>query len=329
MTFLWPSMFWFLLVVPLLVVGYVQLVKRRAREQSAVGMMGGLQTRTGKPLGARRHVPVAVFLVGVTILIVGLARPEMTLDLPRREGTVILAFDTSNSMKADDLRPTRLNAAKRAARAFVDSQPSSIEVGVVAFSSVAFLVQPPTDVKDDVRAAIRRLRPEGATSIGHAILTSLNAINGEPLGIDPEAPGGGTSTGRVEFLGSSAIVLLTDGENTSPLDPLEMTSVASEAGVRIFPIGVGSEEGAVVQVDGFNIATALDEPLLREIADLSNGAYFRATDSTNLEEIYSTIDLKLEVEGEKTEVTALFAAAALFFFLIAGALSMVWFGRAP
>jgi Ca-activated chloride channel family protein len=329
MSFLWPSMFWFLLVVPLLVVGYVQLVKRREREKSSLGVMGGIQSRSGKPLGARRHIPAAVFLLGVTILIVGLARPEMTLDLPRREGTVILAFDTSNSMKADDLTPTRLTAAKRAARAFVDAQPSSIEIGVVAFSSVAFLVQPPTDVKDDVRAAIRRLRPEGGTSIGHAILTSLNAINGEPLAIDTETLGDGTTTGRVEFLGSSAIVLLTDGENTSPLDPIEMTSVASQAGVRIFPIGVGSEEGAVVQVDGFNIATALDERLLREIADLSNGGYFRATDSSNLEDIYSTIDLKLTVEGEKTEITALFAAAALLVFLIAGALSMVWFGRVP
>jgi Ca-activated chloride channel homolog len=329
MTLLWPSMLWLLLAVPLLVFGYVQLAKRRSRAQGELGTMGVFRTGAGKPLGWRRHVPAAVFLVGVTVLIVGLSRPEMTLDLPSREGTVILAFDTSNSMMADDLAPTRLKAAKRAANAFVDAQPSTIEIGVVAFSSAAFVVQPPTDVKDDVRAAIRRLQPEGGTSIGQAILTSLNAIKGEPIGIDTETLGDGSSTGAVEFLGSSAIVLLTDGENTSPLDPIEVTGVASEAGVRIFAIGIGSEEGAVVQVDGFNIATALDEPLLREIADVSNGAYFRAQDTANLEEIYTTIDLKLTVEGEKTEITAFFAAGALLFFVIAGMLSMLWFGRVP
>lgn len=329
MSFLWPNMLWLLVAVPLLVIGYLDLLARRRRAAAELGAMSTLQTGAGKPIGRRRYVPPILFLVGVTFLIVGLARPEMNLELPKREGTVILAFDTSNSMIADDLKPTRLQAAKQAALQFVESQPSTIKMGVVAFSSAAFEVQSPTDVKDDVRAAIRRLKPEGGTSLGHAILTSLNAINGKPLDIDPEALANGEGSDAVEFLGSSAVVLLTDGENTSPLDPLAVTQLAADAGVRIYSIGIGSEAGAVVQIDGFNVATRLDESLLKEIADLSNGTYFRADDAKTLKEIYGEIDLQLTIHGEDTEVTAIFAGIGLLFFLVAGALSMVWFGRVP
>ena len=328
MSFLWPKMLWLLLLVPMLVIGYLDLLTRRRRAAELSGM-SSLRTGTGKPIGRRRYVPPILFLIGVTCLIVGLARPEMTLDLPKREGTVILAFDTSNSMMADDLKPTRLKAAKRAAMEFVDSQPSTIKIGVVAFSSAAFEVQAPTDIKDDVRAAIRRLKPEGGTSLGHAILTSLNSIKGKPLAVDPEALADGGGSEAVEFLGSSAVVLLTDGENTSQLDPLEVTQLAADAGVRIYSIGVGSEEGAVVEIEGFNVATRLDEELLKEIADLSSGTYFRAEDATSLKEIYGAIDLQLTINGEDTEVTAILAGVGLLFFLIAGALSMVWFGRVP
>lgn len=329
MSFLWPKALWLLLAVPLLVIGYRDLLARRRRVAVELGSLSTLQTGAGKPIGRKRYVPPILFLIGVTFLLVGLARPEMNLDLPKREGTVILAFDTSNSMIADDLQPTRLQAAKRAALEFVDSQPSTIKLGVVAFSSAAFEVQTPTDVKDDVRTAIRRLRPDGGTSLGNAILTSLNAIKGKPLEIDPEALANGAGADAVEFLGSSAVVLLTDGENTAQLDPLAVTQVAADAGVRIYTIGIGSEGGAVVQIDGFSVATRLDEALLKEIADLSGGTYFRAEDAKSLNEIYGAIDLQLTIRGEDTEVTAIFAGIGLLFFLIAGALSMVWFGRVP
>ena len=329
MSFLWPFMLWSLLAVPLLVIAYRRLLQRRARQQAALGTMGLVHDTSGKPLGRRRHLPPALFLVGATFLLFGLARPVVDIDLPRREGTVILAFDMSNSMIADDVEPSRAAAAKAAARAFVAEQPSSIKIGVVTFSSTASVVQPPTDVKADVLAAIKRLSPGGGTSLGRAILTSLEAIVGKPVRVDLESLAEGGDPGSVEFLGSSAVLLLSDGENTSALDPRAVSEVAAEAGVRLFPIGVGSENGAVVEVDGFNVATHLDEPLLRALARRSSGTYFRAENAESLEEIYSSVDLELTLSGDDMEITALLAGAGLLCFVFAAALSMVWFGRAP
>jgi len=329
MHFLAPEWLWMLLFVPLLVAGYFGLLQRRARQQVDLGTMGLLQTQRGRAIGWRRHVPPVLFLVGVTILFVALARPQVELDHPRREGTVVLAFDVSASMKADDLAPTRIQAAKRAARTFVSNQPGSIRIGVVSFSTASFVVQPPTRVKADVLDAINRLVPSGGTSVGQGILASLNAIAGTPIPVDVEALAAGEQQPSVKFLGSSAIVMLTDGEDTSRLDPLAVAQIAAQSGVRIYPIGVGSAEGAVVDIEGFSVSTRLDEALLRDVAHATNGKYFRAENASQLSQIYGGIDLQLTTEGEMTEVTSIFAGVALLFLLIGGALSMLWLGRAP
>jgi Ca-activated chloride channel homolog len=329
MSFLAPAWLWTLLLVPLLIAGYFALLRRRARQQADLGTMGLAQTQRGRPLGRRRHVPAVLFLVGVTVLFVALARPEMELNHPRREGTVILAFDVSASMKADDLAPTRMQAAKRAARTFVNAQPRSIRVGVVSFSTASFVVQPPTRLKADVLEAINRLAPTGGTSVGQGILASLNAIAGEPIPIDGEALAAGAQQPSVKFLGGSAVVMLTDGEDTSRLDPLAVAEIAAQSGVRIYTIGVGSEAGTVVDIDGFSVATRLDEGLLREVAKTSNGAYFRAQNTAQLDKIYDSIDLQLTTRAEMTEVTSIFAGVALAFLLVGGALSLLWLGRAP
>ncbi len=268
-----------------------------------------------------------MFLLGVVVLLVGLARPEATIDLPRREGTVILAFDVSSSMKAKDLTPTRMRAAKEAARAFVAAQPSSIRIGVVAFNDAGYVVQPPTRRKRDVLDAVGRLSAKGGTAIGRGILTSLGAVAGKPLALDQEALASGARQPGIRFLGSSAVVLLSDGDNTAALDPLQLAPVAAQAGVRIFPIGLGSPNGAVVDVSGFQVATALDPELLRGIAARSGGTYFAAEDAAALQRVYQTIDLKLTVSGRTTEVTAVVAGAGLLCFLAAAALSMRWYGR--
>ncbi len=220
-----------------------------------------------------------------------------------------------------------MEAAKAAARTFVQNQPSTVQIGVVAFSSGGLLVQPPTDRQADVLAAIDRLAPEGDTSLGGGIFASLSAIAGEPLALpetalDEEPP-------QIGYFGSSVIVLLSDGENTSQPDPLAVAQLAADAGVQIFPIGIGSPEGTVVELDGFQVATALDEPLLQEIASLTNGSYFAAEDEADLEAIYDTIDLQLTIKGDKMEITSLVAGAALLLLLAGGALSMVWVGRVP
>jgi Ca-activated chloride channel family protein len=316
-------------LVPLLIGLYFRMLRRRQRAVAELGPLGIVQDSAGQVLGKRRHVPPMLSLLGLTLLMFGLARPEMIVSLPRVEGTVILAFDVSNSMAADDLDPTRIDAAKAAAQAFVKDQPRTILIGVVAFSNGGLVVQQPTNDQAAVLATIDRLSPQGGTSLGQGIFTSLNAISGEPLTIDEASLEQEMQPSQIGNYPSAVVVLLTDGENTGPPDPLEIAQVAAEAGVRVFPVGIGSREGAVLQIDGFNIITQLNETTLQEIASLTNGSYHRADDEESLQEIYENIDLRLTIEGEKMEVTSIVAGISSLLLLIAGALSMLWFGRMP
>ena len=328
MSFIWPLMLFSLLLIPLLVGLYFWLRQRQAA--TALGSLGMLRTSSGLEVGGRRHIPPAIFLSGLTLLLFTTARPEMNLTLPRVEGTVILAIDVSNSMNAADFEPTRIEAAKAAARTFVENQPSTILIGVVAFSGGGVVVQPPTDDQAAILATIDRLSPQGGTSLGQGIFSSLSAIAGKPIAI--EATTTGEQQPEASQIGpfpAAVVVLLSDGENTTPLDPLEIAQVAADADVRIFPIGIGSPEGTVVQVDGFNILTQLNETRLQEIASLTNGTYYNAKDEKALQEIYKNIDLHLTVKAQKMEITPIMAGLSVVLFSVGGALSLFWFGRVP
>ena len=323
-----PWMLLCLALVPVLVLAYVRLVRRRSRRADRLATEGLVTTSASRRgLRWRRHVPFALFAVALVLVCVGLARPTMSFALPQREGTVILAFDVSNSMRADDLEPTRMVAAKAAATAFAERQPSTIRIGIVAFGDSALTVLRPTSVKEEVVAAIRRLSPSGATSLGQGIFTSLSTIAGKPLQIDPSAVESEAGEVDIGFFGSSAIVLLSDGENTSEPDPLQLAEVASSAGVRIHAIGIGTPEGAVVEIDGFSVATALDEAQLTEIAEVTDGTYNRAGDAATLDRIYESVDLEFARVEKEREVTALFAAAGGLVLALGSMLSIAWFGR--
>ena len=328
MTFEWPMMFLSLLLVPVLAVAYVALVRRRAAEMAGLGTMGIAQSSARKPLGWRRHVPPAIFLVAVALLLASLSRPQVG-GLPRREGTVILAFDVSSSMRADDVKPTRMEAAKAAARSFVDKQPSTIQIGLAAFGDGGITVQRPTTVKQDIVAAINRLTPEGGTSLGDGMIASLEAVTGKPIVLSEAALAGNLDGVDIGYFGSAAVVLLSDGENTSRFDPLIVAQLATNAGVRVFPIGLGSAKGATVEIDGYQVATALNEELLQEIAKVTTGTYYAAEDASGLAKVYDTIDLKLTVKGEPREVTSLAAAGAIALMLVGAAFSIRWLGRVP
>jgi Ca-activated chloride channel family protein len=328
MSLIWPWMLTALLLVPLFAAGYVRLLRRR-RQAADLGPLSVVRDGSGHHPGRRRHLPALFSLLGLTLLLFGLARPEMFVDLPRVEGTVVLAFDVSNSMMADDLEPTRMEAAKAAARAFVESQPSTVQIGVVAFSNGGLVIQPPTDDQTATLAAIDRLAPQGATSLGQGIFGALNAIAGEAIPIDPAALEEGAELPDIGRYPSAVVLLLTDGENTASPDPLQIAQLAAEAGVRIFPVGIGSPEGAVLQIEGYNILSQLDETTLQQIASLTNGSYYRAGDEESLQEVYEHVDLQLTISGERMEVTAIFAGLGLLLFLIGGVLSLLWFGRMP
>lgn len=331
MSFIWPVMLLLLLLIPLCVGLYVRLLRRRRRLVASYGSLGLVQAGTGRRLGARRHIPLALFLAGLTILLIGLARPQMVVSLPRVEGTVILAFDVSGSMAADDLQPTRMEAAKAAARDFVQRQPRSVQIGVVAFSDGGFSVQPPTNDQDAILAAINRLTPQRGTSLGQGILASLKAIAADN-GQDQRLYSNLTTTPAPVPKGSnssSVIVLLTDGENNQSPDPLAAAQAAADRGVRIYAVGIGSAAGTTLHVDGFTVHTQLDEAALQQIAQLTEGSYYSAASQQDLQAIYENLDLQLVVKPEKTEVTALFAGAGILALLIGGLCSMLWLGRLP
>jgi Ca-activated chloride channel homolog len=325
-TFDWPWMLLGLVAVPLVVLWFRRLVRARASrraELAALGLVGPA------PTGRRRYLPPALLLAALVLLLVGLARPELGVALPRREGTVILAVDTSASMAATDLTPTRMDAAKAAARAFVEKQPPDVRIGVVAFSGSGLVTQEVTEDRASVVAAIDRLRPDGGTALGSGLQTALGAIVGRPVLVDSggAAPGVEQQGPDLGYHGSAAVVVFTDGENTDDPDPLQVADLASSAGVKVYPVGLGSPQGTVLQIDGFSLATRLDEPMLRDIATHTDGRYIAGIDPQALAGIADAVDLQWTVETEHIEVTALLAAGAAVLLLLAVGLSLAWFGR--
>jgi Ca-activated chloride channel family protein len=326
------------LAIPLGAMLYVVLERRRRRRVAAFGPFA-VEVRRGvrtTPEGLRRRIPAAFILVGLTFVVMALARPQSVVSLPRVEGTVILAFDVSGSMAADDLEPTRMEAAKTAARTFVGRQPSSILIGVVAFSDSGFSIQVPTNDASLVLAAIDRLDPERGTSIARGILTSLTTIAAAEVdpaagfysNRSPEPTPEPTPVPDGTYV-PAAIVLLTDGENNQSPDPVEAAMAAADRGVRIFTVGVGSVEGTTIEVEGFKVHSRLDEPMLQRISEITDGGYYAADGPDELSAIYDSIDTRLVIRPEAMEVTSLFAGAGVLILLVGGIASLLWLGRLP
>jgi Ca-activated chloride channel family protein len=324
MTFAWPWLLLSLGAIPLLWTGYRRLLRRRAARLAQLATLGLVPAG---PVGPRRHLAPALFLGALVLLFVALARPQATVAEPRREGTVVLAFDVSSSMGATDVRPSRMEAAKAAARAFVQKQPPTIRLAVVAFGQSGVISRQPTDDHAAVLAAIDGLSPQGGTSLGRGIQTSLSAIAGRTVQLSPATESPDATGPSVGYYGSAAVILLSDGENTDGPDPLQAAELASTAGVRVYPIGLGSARGTVLQVDGFEVATALDESLLQSIATTTDGTYFAAADAQALAKVYDSIDLGWTVRSRNIEVTALFAGAAAVLLLLGAGLSLARSGR--
>jgi len=262
---------------------------------------------------------------------------------------VILAMDVSGSMRADDVKPTRLAAAQAAARAFVRDTPKSTRIGLVAFAGSAALVQAPTHNRDDVYAAIEQLQLQNATAVGSGILASLKAIFPEqdfelkvPLpmrsrgaafgGSRPPAVLGAPAKPEQKPVPpgsykSAVIILLTDGQTTTGPDPVGAARLAAERGVRVFTVGVGTPDGQILTGEGWSIRVRLDEDALKVIADLTRGEYFFAGNAPDLKKIYEGLNSKLVLEKKQTEITAFFTGVAALLALLAAGLSLLWFNR--
>ncbi len=329
-------MLWLLLLLPVLVVLYIYLQKRRQKYALRYASLSLVREAMGRGPGIRRHIPPLLFLFAVAVSILALARPAATILVPSYKGTVILAIDISGSMRADDLEPSRLEAAKSAARAFVEKQPQNVRIGIVAFSASSALVQAPTANRDDVLAAIARLAIQRGTAVGSGMLTSLRAIF-EDSDLEPPSslyepltrPDSSQSSVQPGSLTTAVVVLLTDGQSNRGPDPWEVAQQAADLGVRVYTVGVGSPEGVVLNFRGRSVRVRLDEEVLKSIAKKTEGDYFKATSERDLLRIYESLSTKLVSAIEKTELTAVFTGVATVIFLLAALLSMIWFKRLP
>jgi Ca-activated chloride channel family protein len=331
-TFIWPTALLLLLLIPLGIAAYRWLGRRQHRGLEAFGVRRSQERPATRAHRIRRAVPAAVIVAGLAVLFVGLARPQGTVALPREEGTVILAFDVSGSMAATDLTPSRIAAARTAAKAFVDRQPPGIAIGVVAFSDAGLTVQGPTTDQATVLAAIGRLTPQKGTSVGQGILASLDAIavaeNGPDYYSAPSAQPSPTPVPSGTHA-PAAIVLLSDGENNESPDPMSAAQTAADRGVRIYTVGIGSAAGTTLDLNGYRVHTQLDAATLQGIAQTTGGTYFQASDAASLVSIYGHLDTQLVIRPESIELTSLFAGAGLALLAIGALASLALVGRLP
>jgi Ca-activated chloride channel family protein len=340
MTFLWPEFLWLLTVVPASLLTYVLILRLKKKSAVRYANLGLIKQALGKGLAWRRHLPPAILLLALAAMITAIARPAAVITLPTSHETVILAIDVSGSMRAADVEPTRIAAAQAAARAFIAGQPRGTRIGVVAFAGSAALVQPPTSNRTDILAAIDQLQLQHATAIGSGILVSLKAIfPEESFEVAPprmrnarNAASGSSSNPNFQPVppgsySAAAIILLTDGQTTSGPDPVDAARLAAERGVRVFTVGVGTDNGQILTGEGWSMRVRLDEEPLKAIADLTRAEYFYAGTATDLKKVYQSLRAKLVMEKKETEISALFTAMAALAVLLSAGLSLLWFNR--
>jgi Ca-activated chloride channel homolog len=302
------------LIVVALIVGAVVVSRRRQAALAAAGVVAG-----------KRRFALGLWfsIAGLAVLAVAVAGPAASVPVSRAAGTVIIAMDVSNSMGATDVAPSRLAAAKKAATAFVDAQPSSVDIGVVAFQTGALTTNQPSADHTQAAAAIGRLKVDGGTSLSAAILTSLSAITGKVVAIGPDG-----KVPDIGYWGSATIILFGDGGDNGSADATTAAATAAQtAGVHIETVGVGTTAGTTVTVDGYKIETALDADTLTAIAKTTGGSYHPASDTAELDGISSTINLRLTTHNEALPLAGAFTAFAIALLAAGAILTVLRTGR--
>jgi Ca-activated chloride channel family protein len=345
MSFLWPEALWLGVLLPLLVALYVWLMRRRKKAALRYASLSLVKDALGTTSAWRRHLPPALLLTALAVLVIATARPAAVITLPTQQQTIILAMDVSGSMRAADVQPNRLVASQNAAKQFIADLPRDVRVGIVAFAGTAQLVQPPTHNREDLVQAIDRFQLQRATAIGSAIVISLATIFPE-ANIDLSQVTGQRNMPRALQLDgkdnkteeefkpvppgsytSAAVILLTDGQRTTGPDPIDAAKMAADRGVKVFTVGFGTKEGEIIGFEGWSMRVRLDEDTLKSIASITHAEYFYAGSANDLRKAYEALTTRLVMEKRETEITALFAAGAALLALAAGALSVWWFGR--
>jgi Ca-activated chloride channel homolog len=344
MNFLWPEFLWLLAALPLLILLYVWLLRRKKKMALRYASLSIVKEAMGPGQAMRRHIPPALFLLALATMLLAAARPVAVVTLPSNQQTIILAMDVSGSMRATDVQPNRLVAAQNAAKAFIAELPRHVKVGIVAFAGSAQVAQLPTTNHEDLVTAIDRFQLQRATATGNAIVISLATLFPDDgitlesmqtgrerqrgMAIDeekkekkefkPVAPGSFTS---------AAIIMLTDGQRTTGVDPLDAAKMAADRGIRVYTVGIGTVDGETIGFEGWSMRVRLDEETLKAIATKTSAEYFYAGTAVDLKKVYETLSSRLTVEKKETEISALFAMAAAALALLSAGLSLLWFNR--
>jgi len=344
MFFLWPQFLWLLLAVPLLVLLYLWLLRRKKKLAVRYASLAIIKEAMGPGQGLRRHIPPILFLLAIALMLLAAARPMAVITLPSNQQTIMLAIDVSGSMRATDVLPSRLAAAQTAAKAFLTQLPRTVKVGLVAFAGSAQVAQIPTVNREDLVSAIDRFQLQRGTAIGNGIVMSLATLFPD-AGIDLQS----MQTGRERQRGfaidqekketkeftpvapgsynSAAIILLTDGQRTTGVDSLDAAKLAADRGVRVYTVGIGTVDGETIGFEGWSMRVRLDEDTLKGIARATQAEYFYAGTAADLKKVYETLSSRLTVEKKETEVSALLALAAAALALLSAGLSLLWFNR--
>ncbi len=344
MTFLWPQNLWLLAALPLLVLTYIWIMRRKKKAALRYASLSIVKEAMGARQSIKRHIPPALFLLAMAAMLLAAARPVAVVTLPSNQQTIILAMDVSGSMRATDVQPNRLVAAQNAAKAFISELPRHVKVGIVAFAGSAQVAQLPTVNREDLVTAIDRFQLQRATATGNAIVISLATLFPD-AGIDLASMQGGRDRQRGFAIdaekkekkehtpvppgsySSAAIIMLTDGQRTTGVDPMEAAKIASERGVRVYTVGIGTVDGETIGFEGWSMRVRLDEETLKAIANKTAAEYYYAGSAQDLKKVYETLSSRLTVEKKETEVSALMAMVAAVLTLLSAGLSLLWFNR--
>lgn len=350
MIFLWPEFLWLLLLLPLLVLLYVWLLRRKKKMALRYASLSIVREAMGKGQSFRRHIPPLLFLLSIAAMLLASSRPFAVITLPSDQQTIMLAMDVSGSMRATDVKPNRLVASQDAAKAFLAELPRNIRVGIVAFAGTASVVQPPTLSREDLVTAIDKFQLQRGTAIGNGIVVSLSELFPE-AGIDVQSMMAGRDRQRgvaidqQPVLGkdgkeqkpfvpvapgsyaSAAIILLTDGQRTTGVDSMDAAKAAADRGVRIYTVGVGTVDGETIGFEGWSMRVRLDEETLKGIARNTQAEYFYAGTAADLKKVYESLSSRLTVVKKETEISGLLALVAAMLALLSAGLSLAWTNR--
>jgi Ca-activated chloride channel family protein len=356
-SFDWPIALWLLLLVPLIIAVYVLLLMRRRKSAFRYSNLA-LVREAGQGPTWRRHVPPALMLAAFTLLLLAMARPSAEVKLPSRVATVMLVMDVSGSMRADDVKPSRIMAAETAAKAYIKDQPRDVRIGIVAFAATALLVQSPTTDHTALNSAIDRFELQRGTAVGSGILVGMSTLfpqddfpinqfnsqnfggygrwgsydfreryGGSALGQRPNGPPKKHVPVEPGSYKNAVMILLTDGQTNAGFDPIQAARTASEYGLRVYTVGFGTAHGNIVGFGGWSMRAQLDEEALKKIADMTRAKYFHAKSAEDLKAVYDVLSRQLVVELREMEITSFIAAMAALLMLTAAGLSLAWFHR--